>query len=58
MTIAAYDAKGRLMMQLKDSKGTGRKTIDLTIARLAKGKYYIRLFNGQKTIGTAELMKL
>ncbi len=58
MPIAVYDAKGRLIMQMKESKGTGRKTIDLNISRLSKGKYYIKVLNGQKTIGTAELLRL
>lgn len=58
MPIAIYDGKGRLMMQLSDSKATGKKTIDLNISRLAKGKYYIKVLNGQKAIGTAELLKL
>ena len=58
MPIAVYDAKGRLVMQLKDAKATGRKLIDLNISRLAKGKYYINVFNGQKSIGIAELLKL
>ncbi len=58
MPVAVYDAKGSLMMQLNNSKGTGKKTIELNIARLAKGKYYIKVFNGQKMIGTAELLKL
>ena len=56
--IAVYDAKGKLMMQLKESKGTGKKTIDLNISRLAKGNYYIKVLNGQKTIGTAGLLRL
>jgi hypothetical protein len=58
MPVAVYDVKGRLLMQLKETKSTGRKTIDLNISRLAKGKYYIKVMNGQKTIGTAELLKL
>ncbi len=58
MPIAVYDAKGRLLMQLNNSKGTGKKTIEINITRLAKGKYYIKVFNGSKTIGTAELIKL
>ena len=58
MPIAVYDAKGRLVMQLKETKVSGRKLIDLNISRLAKGKYYINVFNGQKTIGIAELLKL
>jgi hypothetical protein len=58
MPIAVYDGKGRLMMQLNNSKATGKKIIELNIARLAKGKYYIKVLNGAKTIGTAEMMKL
>jgi hypothetical protein len=58
MPIAVYDGKGRLMMQLSNSKGTGKKTIPVDITRLAKGKYYIKVLNGAKTIGTAELIKL
>jgi hypothetical protein len=58
MPVAVYDGKGRLMMQLNYSKDAGKKTIELTIARLAKGKYYIKVLNGSKTIGTAELIKL
>lgn len=58
MPVAVYDEKGRLMMQLNNSKGTGKKIIELNIARLAKGKYYIKVFNGSKNIGTAELIKL
>lgn len=58
MPIAVYDSKGRLMMQLSSSKGTGKKTIELVIDGLAKGKYYVKVLNGVKTIGTAEMMKL
>ncbi|MDZ4793735.1 MAG: S8 family serine peptidase [Bacteroidota bacterium] len=58
MPILIYDSKGSLLMQLKDSKGSGTKTIELAIDRLSKGKYYIKVLNGQKTIGTAELLKL
>lgn len=58
MPIGIYDGKGRLVMQLNSSKGTGKKTFDLNIQRLAAGKYYIKVLNGVKTIGTAELLKL
>ncbi|NOT52923.1 MAG: S8 family serine peptidase [Chitinophagaceae bacterium] len=58
MPIGVYDSKGRLMIQVNSSKGTGKKTIDLDIQRLATGKYYIKVLNGVKTIGTAELLKL
>ena len=58
MPVAVYDSKGRLMMQLLYSKGTGKKTIELNIERLSRGKYYIKVLNGSRTIGTAELLKL
>ena len=58
MPVSVYDAKGSLIMQVKDAKGTGRKIIDLNISRLSKGKYYIKVLNGQKTVGTAEMIKL
>ncbi len=58
MPVALYDGKGRLMMQLQYAKGSGKKTFDLSIGKLAKGKYYIKVLNDRKTIGTAELLKL
>lgn len=58
MPIAVFDNKGRLVMQLRQSKGTGRVVIDLPSGKLAKGKYYIRVFNAQKTIGVAEMLRL
>lgn len=58
MPIVIYDSKGARVMQFNDSKGSGKKTIELPINNLAKGKYYINVLNGSKTIGTAELLKL
>ncbi len=58
LSIAVYDAKGSLLMRLTDSKGVGKKTIDIPFGKMSKGKYYIKVLNGQKTIGTAEMMKL
>ena len=58
MPVAIYDAKGALVMQLRESKTTGQKTINLPVSKLAKGKYYIKVFNGQRSIGTVELIKL
>lgn len=57
MPITIFDASGSLVMQLKESKAAGRKTIDLPISRLSKGKYYIKVFNGTKAIDTAELIR-
>jgi hypothetical protein len=58
MPIAVYNNKGQLLMQLQESKGTGRKDIELNIGKLATGKYYIRVMNGPNVIGVAELLKL
>ncbi|MBI5856050.1 MAG: S8 family peptidase [Sphingobacteriales bacterium] len=58
LNISIYDAKGRLMLQLKDSKGTGKKTIALNVSTLAMGKYYIRVSNGNKKIGLVEWLRL
>jgi hypothetical protein len=58
MPVAVYDSKGNLVMQLKETKTSGQKAINLQVSKLAKGKYYIKVFNGQKSIGTVELLKL
>lgn len=58
MPIAIYDGKGRLVMQLKESKGSGKKTLDLPVDKLSKGKYYIKVLDGVKPVGTAELIRL
>jgi hypothetical protein len=58
MPIVVYDEKGSIVSQVSESKGTGRKTIVIPVDRLAAGTYYIRVFNGEQVIGTAELVKL
>lgn len=57
MPVRIYDAKGALVLQQKSSKGSGKKTMELTISRLQAGTYYISIYNGQKLLGTAELIK-
>ena len=58
MSVAIFDSKGGLIMKFKESKGTGKKNINLPVNKLASGKYYIKILNGQKPIGTAEMIKL
>jgi hypothetical protein len=58
MAINIYDMKGGLVMQLVKSKGTGKTTFNLPVNKLAKGKYIITVYDKQKTIGTADLLKL
>ncbi len=58
MPILLFDAKGTLVMQLKETKGTGKKLVSLAVDRLQKGKYYIKVLNGDKLIGTVEMIRL
>jgi len=58
MSVMMYDAKGSLVMQTKDAKGTGKKLIDLSVSKLSAGKYYISVYDNQKLLGTAELIRL
>ncbi len=58
MPVHIYDAKGSLVMQQKNNKGTGKKTLELNISSLQAGKYYISVFNGRQLLRTAELIRL
>lgn len=58
MPIAIYDMSGKLMVQMLQSKGTGKAYFALPINKLAKGKYFIKVFNKQTSIGTAEFIRL
>ena len=58
MPILIYDMKGQLVMKMQKSKGIGQSFFQIPIARLARGKYIIKVFNKQNTIGTADLIKL
>jgi hypothetical protein len=58
MPIAIYDMQGRLVMQLQKTKGSGKAIIDLPIQKFVKGKYIIKVYNKQKTIGTTSLLIL
>lgn len=58
MPILIYDANGSLVMKLNEFKGTGKKSIPVSLEKLAKGKYFIRVFNGEQVLGTAELIRL
>lgn len=58
MPIALYDGAGRLLVQWKESKGSGRKQVELYTGNLSPGKYYIRVFNSRQALGTVELIRL
>ena len=58
MPVAIYDGNGKLMMQWKQSKTMGRASFDLPAGKLAAGKYYIRVYNNDQLLGTAEWIRL
>jgi hypothetical protein len=58
MPIVIYSMNGRLVQRIQESKGSGKKVIDLSISKLAKGKYFINVYNKNILIGTAEFIRL
>jgi serine protease AprX len=58
MPILIYNMNGRLVQKLQQSKGTGKKIIDLSVSKLPKGKYFINVYNKTALIGTAEFIRL
>lgn len=58
MPVVIFDASGRVLNQLQSAKGSGRKTLELNTAVLPRGKYYIKVMDGSKLLGTTELIRL
>ena len=58
MPIVIYNMNGRLVQRLQESKGSGKKIIDLSVGKLPKGKYFINVYNKNILIGTAEFIRL
>jgi len=58
MPILIYNMSGRLVQRIQESKGSGKKIIDISLSKLAKGKYFINVYNKNILIGTAEFIKL
>jgi hypothetical protein len=58
MPIAVFDMIGNLVIKINQSKAAGRTIIDLPVSKLAKGKYFIKVYNDKKAIGTAGLLNL
>jgi hypothetical protein len=58
MPIFVYNMNGRLVQRLQESKGSGKKIIDLSVGKLAKGKYFINVYNKNVLVGTTEFIKL
>ena len=58
MPVVIYDAYGNTVIRLQQSKGAGKKTIDIPISKLPKGKYFIKVLNGVNKVGTTEFIRL
>jgi len=58
MPVLIYNMNGRLVQRLQESKGSGKKILDLSVGKLPKGKYFINVYNKNALIGTAEFIRL
>jgi serine protease AprX len=58
MTVTITDMKGRLMMKVAKSKGSGTANYILPVQKLAKGKYVVAVYNGIKVLASREMIKL
>ena len=58
MPVLIYNMSGRLVHRLQESKGSGRKVIDLPVGKLARGKYFINVYDKNVLIGAAEFIRL
>ena len=56
--VQLFDNKGRLVMQFSISKGAGTLYHPVDLNALPAGKYYFRVYDGEKLIGSTEVIKL
>ncbi|HEY1115045.1 MAG TPA: S8 family serine peptidase [Chitinophagaceae bacterium] len=58
LLIQVTNSTGQVVAQLSRSKGAGLASIPVSIVHLAKGKYYVSVYNKGVLLGTRELLKL
>lgn len=58
LLIRITNTSGQVVASLTRSKGSGMAAIPVSIAQLAKGKYYVSVYYKDKLLGTQELLKL
>ncbi len=58
LVISITNSKGQTVAVLNKSKSIGTVTINVPVAKLARGKYYVSIYNDQKLLATKELIKL
>jgi len=57
MPVMLYDMKGRLLYQVKSSKASGKKELEIPAQQLPAGEYIIKVLNGTKTAGTVKMIR-
>lgn len=58
MPIIIYDMKGNLTLRMYQSKAAGKFVLNLPVAKLSRGKYIVKVFDGKKAIGITGFLKL
>jgi hypothetical protein len=58
LLIRVVDVNGKTVMMEKRTKEIGTSVFDFPVHALSRGKYFVSLFNGDRHIGTRELLKL
>jgi hypothetical protein len=57
LLINIYDTRGSIVASYSRSKPAGRSSFNFNVAGLAKGKYYIQVFDQKKQIGTLQFIR-
>ena len=58
LSINIYDIDGRLILQRKESKASGKTIYTIPVSTLSKGKYTVTVFTSHSRFGTAKMLKL
>lgn len=56
--IRITDAKGSMMEWIQKSKGSGNTSFDIPAGKLASGKYFVSVYDGNRLLGTKQIVKL
>jgi len=58
LDISVLDMKGATVLHFERSKTTGMANFDLPVYRLARGKYIVAVYDGNRLLASRELIKL
>ena len=57
LNIVVFDMNGRRVIELKESKGAGKKVISLSTVNLSYGKHVVVVYDRNNLLGKAEFVK-